>query len=376
MFDSHLPLVEFMHPEVRATAKRVAVCLWGQPRILVLENAVERFVVLALNRTGSRGVAVDLFVNLARVDRDSPSCAWMPCEDQLAFWGRRFSAAAAKLQNVRLRALVVEDDAVLRELWPIYAPGLFHFIRKADQRSCDPQRPGQVTRNTKGIVKTSHCRPESALLLFFGLKRLWPELVHAEQEDGQLFDLVYTARADLVWFYPLASLPSLFNQFPPGDCRASPCIIYNGDQTNVLVRPVARAILNILDIFATLEGAAFLKDFVRAARPEPMWGPQNEPWITDELVKHVADFLEVRISGHLAMFAFSVARLREGGGMEFPPCSHLLPTDLYEFCLYAAPLDPFWTWRRETRGGTRAFPFRVEGLNEAVLAEAKVTLRC
>ena len=98
---------------------------------------------------------------------------------------------------------------MLRELWPVYGPGLFHFIRQQDKQGCDTLAPGAATMH-KGIVAANGCRPESALLLLFGLKRLWPELLHAERADAAVYDLVFTARADVVWLYPLAALPRLF----------------------------------------------------------------------------------------------------------------------------------------------------------------------
>ena len=62
--------------------------------------------------------------------------------------------------------------------------------------ACDPANPGATTI-IKGIVAGNGCRPESALLLLFGLKRLWPELVHAEHEDARPYDLVFTSPSPL-----------------------------------------------------------------------------------------------------------------------------------------------------------------------------------
>ena len=47
-----------------------------------------------------------------------------------------------------------------------------------------------------------------------------------------------------------------------------------------------------------------MKQFVRDARPD--WGPENDPWITDELPLHIATYLGVRLAGHINMLGYTV----------------------------------------------------------------------
>ena len=96
---------------------------------------------------------------------------------------------------------------------------MFDFTREADRHNCDVQGTGatRVLRSleslrTAGDFQGFACRPLINLFIFYPLKRLYYEMLHAEKELGKRYDAIMHSRADIFRIYPVPSVRARFEE--------------------------------------------------------------------------------------------------------------------------------------------------------------------